>query len=31
MLKFMNLCHGPLNKWGLGLVSFHDGMTMLDA
>jgi len=30
MLKFMNLCHAPLNKWGLGLVSFHDGMTMLD-
>ena len=30
MLKFMNLCHAPLNKWGLGLVSFHDGMTILD-
>lgn len=30
MLKFMNLCHAPLNKWGLGLVCFHDGMTMLD-
>lgn len=30
MLKFMNLCHAPLTNWGLGLVDFHDGMTMLD-
>ena len=30
MLKFMNLCHAPLTNWGLGLVDFRDGMTMLD-
>ena len=30
MLKFMNLCHAPLTNWGLSLVDFHDGMTMLD-
>lgn len=30
MLKFMNMCHAPLTNWGLGLVSFQDGWTMLD-
>ena len=30
MLWFMNLCHAPLTNWGLGLVDFHEGMTMLD-
>jgi ubiquinone/menaquinone biosynthesis C-methylase UbiE len=30
MLKFMNLCHGPLTNWGLSQVDFQDGWTMLD-
>ena len=30
MLKFMNLTHAPLTNWGLGLVEFQDGWTMLD-
>lgn len=30
MLKFMNLTHAPLTNWGLGLVDFQDGWTMLD-
>lgn len=30
MLRFMNFGHAPLTNWGLGLVSFHDQMTMLD-
>ncbi|MBR6285796.1 MAG: class I SAM-dependent methyltransferase [Bacteroidaceae bacterium] len=30
MLRFMNLCHAPLTNWGLSLVDFHDGWTMLD-
>ena len=30
MLKFMNLCHAPLTNWGLGLIEFQDGWTMLD-
>ena len=31
MLKFMNLTHAPLTNWGLGLIEFQDGWTMLDA
>ena len=30
MLKFMNLTHAPLTNWGLGLIGFQDGWTMLD-
>ena len=30
MLGFMNCCHAPLTNWGLSLVKFHDGLTMLD-
>lgn len=30
MLRFMNFGHAPLTNWGLGLVNFHDGWTMLD-
>ena len=30
MLKFMNLTHAPLTNWGLGLIGFEDGWTMLD-
>ena len=30
MLKFMNLTHAPLTNWGLGLIEFQDGWTMLD-
>ena len=30
MLRFMNLCHAPLTNWGLSLVDFRDGWTMLD-
>jgi len=30
MLKFMNLMHAPLTNWGLGLIEFQDGWTMLD-
>jgi len=30
MLRFMNFGHAPLTNWGLSLVEFHDGWTMLD-
>ena len=30
MLKFMNKCHAPLTNWGLDLIPFQDGWTMLD-
>ena len=30
MLRFMNFGHAPLTNWGMGLVSFQDGWTMLD-
>ena len=30
MLRFMNFCHAPLTNWGLGLIEFRDGWTMLD-
>ena len=30
MLKFMNLTHAPLTNWGLGLIEFQNGWTMLD-
>lgn len=30
MLRFMNFCHAPLTNWGLGLIDFQDGWTMLD-
>lgn len=30
MLRFMNLCHAPLTNWGLDLIHFQDGWTMLD-
>lgn len=30
MLNFMNLTHAPLTNWGLGLIEFQDGWTMLD-
>ena len=30
MLRFMNLTHAPLTNWGLGLIEFQDGWTMLD-
>ena len=30
MLRFMNFGHAPLTNWGLGHVSFREGMTMLD-
>ena len=30
MLKFMNLTHAPLTNWGLGLIEFQEGWTMLD-
>jgi ubiquinone/menaquinone biosynthesis C-methylase UbiE len=30
MLRFMNFGHARLTNWGLGLVNFHDGWTMLD-
>ena len=30
MLHFMNFGHAPLTNWGLGQVTFRDGMTMLD-
>lgn len=30
MLRFMNFCHAPLTNWGLGLIEFQDGWTMLD-
>ena len=30
MLRFMNLCHAPLTNWGLDLIRFQDGWTMLD-
>lgn len=30
MLRFMNLCHAPLTNWGLSLIDFQDGWTMLD-
>lgn len=30
MLRFMNFGHAPLTNRGLGLVSFGNGMTMLD-
>ena len=30
MLKFMNLTHAPLTNWGLGLIEFQDGWTILD-
>jgi len=26
----MNLTHAPLTNWGLGLIEFQDGWTMLD-
>ena len=30
MLRFMNFGHAPLTNWGLDLLEFHDGWTMLD-
>ena len=30
MLRFMNFGHAPLTNWGLGLIEFQDGWTMLD-
>ena len=30
MLRLMNCCHAPLTNWGLDLISFEDGWTMLD-
>lgn len=30
MLRFMNLCHAPLTNWGLNLIDYQDGWTMLD-
>ena len=30
MLRFMNFGHAPLTNWGLSLVNFQDGWTMLD-
>lgn len=30
MLRFMNFGHAPLTNWGLSLISFEDGWTMLD-
>lgn len=30
MLRFMNFCHAPLTNWGLSLIAFQDGWTMLD-
>ena len=30
MLRFMNCCHAPLTNWGLDLIDFQDGWTMLD-
>lgn len=30
MLLFMNFGHAPLTNWGLSLIDFHDGYTMLD-
>ena len=30
MLKFMNACHASLTNWGLSLIHFQDGWTMLD-
>jgi ubiquinone/menaquinone biosynthesis C-methylase UbiE len=30
MLRFMNFGHAPLTNWGLDLIDFQDGWTMLD-
>ncbi len=30
MLRFMNFGHAPLTNWGLSLMEFQDGWTMLD-
>ena len=30
VLRFMNIGHAPLTKWGLSLIGFRDGWTMLD-
>ena len=30
MLRFMNFGHAPLTNWGLSLMKFQDGWTMLD-
>lgn len=30
MLRFMNMCHAPLTNWGLDLIYFQNGWTMLD-
>ena len=30
MLRFMNFGHAPVTNWGLSLISFQDGWTMLD-
>ena len=30
MLRFMNFGHAPLTNWGLDLVEFQPGWTMLD-
>ena len=30
MLRFMNFGHAPLTNWGLDLIEFQEGCTMLD-
>jgi ubiquinone/menaquinone biosynthesis C-methylase UbiE len=30
MLRFMNFGHAPVTNWGLDLIDFQDGWTMLD-